>query len=121
MLIPGIPHFRSIPRQQECWPDGCEVSRQAQTGAAVQKTTTASMSNAPFLTQFIVRRSPVSIVSIRRGLPLGGDIDHIRKARRLQLLAPGHQFVWVLQAAALSQIEYLHCRAALPCERLPGE
>jgi hypothetical protein len=54
MPIGGIPHSRSIPRQQECCPDGCVAGRQAKAGAAVQKTTTASISNAPFLPQFMV-------------------------------------------------------------------
>jgi len=55
MLVPEIPHFSSIPRQQECWPDGCEASRQAPSGAAVQRTTTASNSNAPFLPKFTAK------------------------------------------------------------------
>jgi hypothetical protein len=32
--------------------------------------------------------------------PLGGNLDHIRKARRLQLLAPAHQIVCDLWATA---------------------
>ena len=47
-----------------------------------------------------LRRSPVSILSIRRVHPLGGNLDHIRKARRLQLLAPAHQIVCDLWATA---------------------
>ncbi len=37
MLIPGNPHFRPIPRQQVCWPDGCEVSPIVAVGVSTGK------------------------------------------------------------------------------------
>lgn len=48
------PHIRAILRQQSCCRIGFMPSRQAEAGIAVQKTTTASINNAPFLLQFMV-------------------------------------------------------------------
>lgn len=66
--------------QQECCPVVRMASKQADTGIAVQRTTTASISNAPFLPQFIVSRSRVSIVSIHFRASCDSDLDHTREA-----------------------------------------
>ena len=50
------------------------------------RTTTANISNTPFLSQFMVYRPQVLAVSIDYQAFSGSDIDHIREARRLQLL-----------------------------------
>jgi hypothetical protein len=52
--IEGESHSRAIPRQQSGCPVECATSRQAKAGIVVQRTTTASTSNALFLPQFIV-------------------------------------------------------------------
>jgi hypothetical protein len=62
------------------------LSRQADTGIAAQKATTVNINNAPFLPQFMVYRSRVSILSIRHRALRSGDSDHIRDSRRPQLL-----------------------------------
>lgn len=77
-LIDGESHSRALPRQQSGCPVECAASRQAEAGIAVQRTTTASISNALFLLQFIVSKSQVSTVSIRCRAFCGSDLDHTR-------------------------------------------
>jgi hypothetical protein len=72
---PGAPQSRAIARQQSACLGGCLASRQAETGNAVQKTTTASISNAPFLPQDMVSLR-ITIVSIRPLRSPGCDLDH---------------------------------------------
>jgi hypothetical protein len=78
MLMPFIGQSCAMPRQQADRPAGCTVSRQADAGIAAHRATTASISNAPFLLQFMVKRSPAFIISIRRRFSPGSDLDHIR-------------------------------------------
>ena len=67
-LMPCIGQSGAMPRQQAGIPAACALSRQADTGTAVHATTTASSNNAPLLPQCTVKKSPASIVSIRRRL-----------------------------------------------------
>jgi hypothetical protein len=77
-------------RQQSGWLASRVPKRQADTGAntgrVVQKATTASINNPPFLPQVMVYKSRVLTVSIRHRALLSGDLDHIRDSRIPQLL-----------------------------------
>ena len=84
--IAGEPQVCAMARQQSGWL-ACRVpSKQADTGIVAQKATTASISNAPFLPQFMVYRSRVLTVSIRHRASRSDDSDHITDSRRTQLL-----------------------------------
>lgn len=62
---PGALQLRAIAPQQSFCVGNCLASKQAETGIAVQKTTTASISNAPFLPQDMVSLR-VAMASIPR-------------------------------------------------------
>ena len=74
-----------------------------------QKATTASIINAPFLTQDIVYRSLALSVSIRRRAPRRGDLDHNRDNRRLQVpgdnLSDSLEFCAVIASRRLANME----------------
>lgn len=80
--IPGESHPCAIAPQQSGWLEFLTPSRQAEAGIAAQETTTANISNAPFLHQFIVFRSRESIVSIHLQASRDSDLDHVRGTRR---------------------------------------
>jgi hypothetical protein len=61
MPIPRIVQSRAILRQHAGRALGCIASRQADAGSAVHKTTAASISNAPFLPQFMLVVSHVQL------------------------------------------------------------
>jgi hypothetical protein len=53
-------------------------SKQADTGIAAEKATTANISNAPILHRFMVYGSRILTVSIRLRASCGDDLDHLR-------------------------------------------
>lgn len=88
--IAGESQVSAMARQQSDWLACRVLSRQADTcadtGIAAQKATTASINNAPFLSQFMVYRSQVLTVSIRHRASRDSDSNHTRDSRGPQLL-----------------------------------
>src|ERR1035438_9509646 len=84
--IVGVSQSLAMARQQAGGLECRVPSRQADAGAAAHRTTTANISKMPFLSQFMVYRSQIPAVSIGYQAVRGSDVDHIRVARRLQLL-----------------------------------